>query len=97
MIPYFNEIVTDRRLAYRFLADSNLDWGQDAWIVDSFLKSNPDVRLDPDHRVTGRVLVRANLMAGAFPRKADYFVRVEGLKPVAHVGYAHLLFVIPEK
>ena len=95
MIPYFNEIVTDRRLAYRFLADSNLDWGQDTWIVDRFLKSNPDVIVEPKEPVAGRILVRGDLLAGVWPRKADYFLRVEGIKPVAQVGYGHFLFVRP--
>ena len=27
-LSYFNEIVWDRRDAYKYLADSNLDWGQ---------------------------------------------------------------------
>ena len=27
-IPYFNELLTDRKMAYHLLADSNLDWGQ---------------------------------------------------------------------
>jgi 4-amino-4-deoxy-L-arabinose transferase-like glycosyltransferase len=95
MIPYFNEILTDRRLAYRFLADSNLDWGQDAWVVERFMRSNPDVVLDPQHRVTGRVLVGANLMAGVIPSKANYFLRLEGIKPIAQVGYGHFLFLLP--
>jgi hypothetical protein len=97
MIPYFNEIVADRKTAYRYLADSNLDWEQDTWIVERFLKSNPDVILNPRQRVAGRVLVSANLAAGVWPRKADYFVRLERLKPVAHVGYGHLLFSVPER
>jgi hypothetical protein len=92
MIPYFNEIVTDRRLAYRYLADSNLDWQQDQWVVDRFLQANPDVVLNPPRPVAGRVLVSANLMAGVFPRTADYWMRTRGAMPVAHVGYAHLLF-----
>lgn len=95
MIPYFNEIVTDRKLAYHFLADSNLDWGQDAWEVESFLKKNPDVILDPTQRVAGRVLMGANYVAGVLPRKADHFLRLEGIQPIAHVGYAHLLFQVP--
>lgn len=95
MIPYFNEILTDRRMAYRFLADSNLEWGQDDWVVDRFLKRNPDVILNPQQRVEGRVLVGANLLAGVHPPKADYFLRVEGIRPVAQVGYAHLLFLLP--
>ena len=95
MIPYFNELIPDRKLAYRYLADSNLDWGQNDWLVERFLKSNPDVILDPEQRVAGRILVSANLLAGVSPPKADYFLRLEGLQPIAHVGYAHLLFVAP--
>jgi hypothetical protein len=94
MIPYFNELVVDRRMAYRILADSNLDWGQNAWVVDTFLKSNPDVLLNPRHPATGRVLVSANLLAGVSPNQADYWIRGTAFKPVDHVGYAHLLFDI---
>jgi hypothetical protein len=59
------------------------------------MRSNPDVVLDPQHRVTGRVLVGANLMAGVIPSKANYFLRLEGIKPIAQVGYGHFLFLLP--
>jgi 4-amino-4-deoxy-L-arabinose transferase-like glycosyltransferase len=95
MIPYFNEIVLDRKMAYRFLADSNLDWSQDRDEVAVFLKKNPNVALDPPEPVTGWVLVRANLLAGVIPKKADYWLRARSLTPVGHVAYAHLLFFIP--
>jgi hypothetical protein len=95
LIPYFNEILIDRKFAYRFLADSNLDWGQNAWMVEKFLRENPDVLLNPPEPVTGRVLVRANLLAGVRPPGADYWLRRATANPVAHVGYAHLLFHIP--
>jgi hypothetical protein len=36
MIPYMNEWVRDRRLSYKILADSNLDWGQDSDVVEEF-------------------------------------------------------------
>src|SRR5436305_1063618 len=87
MIPYFNEVLTDRKMAYRFLADSNLDWGQDEWVVEKFLKSNADVVLDPRQPVVGRILVSANLLAGVEPRKGDYWLRRNTPKPVAQVGY----------
>jgi hypothetical protein len=41
------------------------------------------------------VLARANFMAGIEPKKADYWLRARGLKPVAHIDYAHLLFWVP--
>ena len=95
MIPYFNEIVFDRKMAYRYLADSNLDWKQDRDQVAAFIAKNPAVALDPEQPVTGWVLVRANLMAGIEPKKADYWLRGRGLKPVGQVDYAHLLFLVP--
>jgi len=92
MIPYFNELLVDRKMAYRILADSNLDWGQAYWVVQDFLKKNPDVTLNPEEPTSGRILASANLMAGVGPWKADYWLRRWSLKPVAHVGYAFLLF-----
>jgi hypothetical protein len=96
MIPYFNEIVFDRKMAYRYLGDSNLDWKQDRDIADAYVAAHPGVALDPPAPVTGWVLARANFIAGIEPKKADYWLRVRGLKPVAHVGYAHLLFWVPQ-
>jgi 4-amino-4-deoxy-L-arabinose transferase-like glycosyltransferase len=95
LIPYFNEIVWDRKMAYRYLADSNLDWSQDAHAVAQFRREHAGVLVDPPNPVVGWVLVRANLMAGVYPPKADYWLRFRNLKPVGHVGYAHLLFVVP--
>jgi hypothetical protein len=95
LIPYFNEIVHDRKMAYRYLADSNLDWGQDSPLIDAFLQENPDVRLNPGAPVAGRILVSANFAAGIGPEGANYWVRRLGVLPVAHVGYGHLLFLVP--
>lgn len=94
MIPYMNEWVRDRRLAYRVLADSNLDWGQDQAIVDDFLRKHPDVLLDPPGPVAGRVLIRANRLTGIY-RWDSAASLAERYVPVAQVGYAHFLFSIP--
>jgi 4-amino-4-deoxy-L-arabinose transferase-like glycosyltransferase len=42
-IPYFNEIVWDRKQAYRFLADSNIDWGQADKYFERYMEQHPDV------------------------------------------------------
>jgi len=94
MIPYMNEWVHDRRLSYKILADSNLDWGQDAGVVDEFLKRNPDVILNPPGPVAGRILMGANRLTGVefwSPSAAWLATRY---RPVAQVGYAHFLFVV---
>jgi len=93
MIPYMNEWLHDRRFAYRILADSNLDWGQDAKVVTDFLHKNPDVVLDPPKPMAGRILVRANCLTGVY--RWDSATYLQRYQPVAQVGYAHFLFVVP--
>ena len=97
MIPYMNEWVPDRKLSYQILADSNLDWGQNLGLVRNFLKNNPDVVLNPDLPVSGRILVSANRLVGVVPKDKGPLLWALRYRPVGHVGYAHLLFEIPPK
>jgi hypothetical protein len=94
MIPYMNEWVHDRRLSYKILADSNLDWGQDAGVVDEFLKRNPDVILNPPGPVAGRILMGANRLTGVEYWSPSAAWLATRYRPVAQVGYAHFLFVV---
>jgi len=95
MIPYMNEWLFDRRLSYRIVADSNIDWGQNMGVVQKFLKANPDVVLDPDLPVSRRVLLSADRLVGVAPKDKPPLTWALHLKPTAHVGYAHFLFEIP--
>jgi 4-amino-4-deoxy-L-arabinose transferase-like glycosyltransferase len=95
MIPYMNEWVFNRKLAYKILADSNLDWGQNRRLVENFLKNNPDVIADPTAPVSGRILVRADILVGVTETMPNQMLWLRCChEPVAHVGYAHLLFVV---
>jgi 4-amino-4-deoxy-L-arabinose transferase-like glycosyltransferase len=95
MIPYMNEWVHDRRFSYRILADSNLDWGQDTAVVDEFMRRNPDVILDPPAPKAGRILVRANRLTDVDRWNPSLSYLSQHYQPVAQVGYAHFLFVVP--
>jgi 4-amino-4-deoxy-L-arabinose transferase-like glycosyltransferase len=95
MIPYMNEWVHDRRLSYRILADSNLDWGQDEAVVEEFMRKNPDVILNPSVPVAGRILVNANRLTGVDRWNPPETSLAQRYRPVAQVGYAHFLFVVP--
>jgi hypothetical protein len=97
MIPYMNEWVWDRASSYKILADSNLDWGQDAGLVRNFLKANPDVVLDPDDPIPGRILVGADRLVGVAPKEKGPLRWLLPYHPVAQIGYAHFLFVVPSK
>lgn len=97
-IPYFNELVLDRRQAYKILADSNLDWGQAAWYVQRDLGIHPETLVDPEQPVAGRILVSANNLVGITARPETYRWLRENFEPVDTVAYAYLVYQItPEQ
>ena len=94
-LAYFNEIVWDRRTAYRYLADSNLDWGQSERFLKEFMASHPEAVLEPDELSGGEVIVRVNHLVGITEGAARYAHLREDCRPAATIGHAYLLYQLP--
>jgi hypothetical protein len=45
-IPYFNELVWDRKQGYKILADSNIDWGQGLGYAQGYVAKHPGAYLE---------------------------------------------------
>jgi hypothetical protein len=98
-MAYFNELIGRRVNAYRFLADSNLDWEDHSYFIARFQQRHPELRLvvDPPAPQAGDILVGANQLVGIFDEERYRWLR-ENFTPVGHVAYSHLLFhVTPEQ
>jgi dolichyl-phosphate-mannose-protein mannosyltransferase len=97
-IPYFNELIGRRVNAYKYLADSNLDWEDHGYDIEKFLRRHPemDILIEPARGkpVPGWILVGANGLVGIFMPDRFRWLR-EGFEPVGHVAYSHLLYYIP--
>jgi 4-amino-4-deoxy-L-arabinose transferase-like glycosyltransferase len=95
-VAYFNEAIGSRLDAYRYLADSNLEW-EDAfyWVTEYRLK-HPDrpFAYEPRAPQAGWVLVSANELVGIFDPERFRWLR-ENFRPLDHVAYGHLLFYVP--
>jgi len=89
-VSYFNELLTDRRQAWRLLADSNLDWGQNERYVKRWLAAHPQAVLEPPRPRTGTIVVRANFLTGVLGH--DRFAWLRRLSPVDQVAYSYLVF-----
>lgn len=67
-ISYFNELASGPAGGYRYLADSNVDWGQAGQVRESYLAAHPDVHARaPGARFSpppGRYLVGASALDG---------------------------------
>jgi hypothetical protein len=95
-MSYFNELVGPRKNAWRFLADSNLDWEDRGRDIERFRAENPGlgVALNPEAPRAGYLLVSANRLVGLYDPEEYRWLR-EGFAPVGHVGYSYILFHVP--
>jgi 4-amino-4-deoxy-L-arabinose transferase-like glycosyltransferase len=96
-ICYFNEICWDRRLLYKYLADSNLDWDQGRRHLDKYLKSHAgeSIPVNPPSPTSGTFIVRANTLLGLEFNPETYRWLRETHTPVGHVAYSYLIYKLP--
>jgi len=94
-LPYMNELLADRKLAYHVLADSNLDWGQDRETVDRYRTAHPEVLWQPREPAAGRILVGINWLTGVSNGRQASWLRAR-FEPVDHLHYTHLIFQVSE-
>jgi hypothetical protein len=94
-LPYTNELILDRKLAFESIADSNLDWGQSRQALRDWLLAEKDARRDvtfePGRPVAGRVVVGINALVGV-TGSPERYAWLRALTPVSHVRNAYLVF-----
>jgi hypothetical protein len=96
-ISYFNEFVPDRKLAYRHLADSNLDWRGNEWYLTEYIRRHPEVIVDPRKPQAGRIVVPVNALVGVNRSPEEYRWLREHFTPVDHIAYSFLVYDVPTK
>jgi len=94
-ISYFNEFVPDRKLAYRHLADSNLDWRGNEWYLMQYIQRNPGLIIDPRKPQAGRIVVPVNALVGVNRDPKEYKWLREHFTPVDHIAYSFLVYDVP--
>jgi hypothetical protein len=94
-IPYFNEFIWDRRMAYKVLADSNLDWEQGQQYLKDYQQAHPEAIVSPRNKITsGSIVVSANDLVGVTADPKMYQWLRENFQPVDTVAYSYLVFEI---
>lgn len=97
-LAYFNEIAGGPRGGWRWLIDSNLDWGQDAARVRRLYggAGRPPLLVDPSGPVTGRVAIGLTELVGRDPASSRRHAWLRRLRPVATVGHSRRVFQVTE-
>jgi Dolichyl-phosphate-mannose-protein mannosyltransferase len=96
-IPYLNELVYDRRSAYKVLADSNIDWGQGRRYLERYLEQYPSAQVHPEKPVAGRIVVDVNHLTGIAGDPTRYAWLRENFLPSATIAHAYLVYDVSAK
>ncbi|MBA7678501.1 hypothetical protein ES703_86777 [subsurface metagenome] len=97
-LAYFNEFIGGPRNGYKYLIDSNLDWGQDNDLMLEYVrKSKEPVKINPEEPTKGKIAVDANRLQGirgfhTFPVNRYEWLRK--YEPVDNVGYSWLIYEV---
>jgi Dolichyl-phosphate-mannose-protein mannosyltransferase len=95
-ISYFNELVWDRKMAYQYLADSNVDWKQDKGYLDQYLKKHPEAVYFPNGIQAGQLIVSVNDLVGVSVGPNYYAWLRENFKPAGTIAYSYLIYNISQ-
>ena len=95
-LSYFNEIVWDRRYAYKYLANSNLDWAQGQYYLNAYLEAHPTAKYMPSWPRSGLIIVPANFLVGVQPKNDPELYKWlrENFQPTQTIAYEYLVFNI---
>ena len=94
-LAYFNQLIGGPENGYKYLADSNIDWGQDQKLVTRYLekcaRERKSVTVNPLWPSDGDILVNVNNITDIFRlrKKYDWLMQFQ---PVDTIGYDWLLF-----
>ena len=95
-MSYFNEIIGPRMNAYKFLADSNLDWENKSYYLKRFIDTHRDLNIEinePLKPKSGFQIVSANDYVGILDDAGTLWIRK--YQPLSHITYSHYLFYVP--
>jgi hypothetical protein len=93
-IPYFNELVWDKTQTYKYLSDSNLDFGQGKVYLERYLSSHPGAIYSPDHIQPGTLIVSGSDLVGILEDPNKYAWLRKNYEPVDTIAYCYFIYKI---
>jgi len=93
LLPYTNELITDKKMAYKILGAANLDYNQATKDLVAYLNKNPEVHYAPEEPGAGKFIISINDLLG-LDQKKDYGWLRNNFKPVNHLVFTYLIFDI---
>ncbi|MCC6635806.1 MAG: hypothetical protein IT251_09920 [Chitinophagaceae bacterium] len=97
LIPYTNELVTNKAKVYEKLMDTSIDYGQSKLDASNFLQQNTDFKTLTETPQTGKYLVSMQqLVLHQMYKDTSYNWLIKNYEPIGMYKYVYLQFKIDE-
>jgi 4-amino-4-deoxy-L-arabinose transferase-like glycosyltransferase len=93
-LPYTNEFITNKKLAYRKIADTNICYGEGKRFLQDYLEKNPDITYMPEKPIAGKVILEINEMLNLNISTVHKYDWANTLVPIDHIHSQYLVFEV---
>jgi hypothetical protein len=94
-IAFANELIGGSKNLWKYVADSNIDWGQDQKFFELYHQLHPELVINPQEPTAGKIALSVNRL-NLDPRYNPHWLRKLKKEPIDHVGYSWLIFVVTQ-
>ncbi|MES1217523.1 MAG: glycosyltransferase family 39 protein [Bacteroidota bacterium] len=91
-LPYTNEFITNKKMAYKKIADTNLCYGEGAGFLLKYLRENKTAVYLPDKIIAGKIVVDVNRLVNLNIATMHKYDWLRSLEPVSHIHSQYLVF-----
>lgn len=97
IIPYTNEFIANKKMVYRKILDSSVDYGQSDKSIPDFIKENPGYKKASAVPDTGKYIVLMDHLIHSYLRQNNPYNWYQKLEPKGVYKYVILLYDIKEE
>ena len=95
-LPYTNEFITNKKMAYKKIADTNLCYGEGQKFLREYLSENKNVMLSPEKSIAGKIVIDVNDLLHVNPGTIGRYDWLRSFTPVDHIHSQYLVFDVKQ-
>jgi len=93
-LPYTNELIADKKMAYKKIADTNLCYGEGIGFLKTYLQQHPEAQYLPPGIRSGTIIMEVNEILDLKMATMGKYDWVKGLQPTGHIHSQFLIFEV---
>jgi len=93
-LPYTNEFILEKKLAYKKIADTNLCYGEGEKYLKEYMAKHGEAIFQPGAPMPGKIVMEVNEMLNLNIASIHKYDWISSLQPIAHIHSQYLIFEV---